>query len=147
MALKEIINTQITAAMKAKDPDTLRGLREIKAQLLLLETDDKRTVNEESELKILQKMAKQRQDSIAIFTEQGRIDLAEKEEKELTVISTFLPAQLTVAELTLIIKEVIVESGAKSMADMGKIMPSIMSKTAGSADGKTISAIIKEIFA
>ncbi len=144
MALKEIINQQITEAMKSKNADRLRGLREIKAQLLLLDTDDKRTVDEESEMKILQKMAKQRQDSITIFKEQGREDLAAKEESELEVISEFLPAPLSAEELLQIVKETIESTGAKSMADMGKVMPIIMGKTAGKADGKTISELIKK---
>jgi len=144
MSLKASIDLQITQAMKSKNADRLRGLREIKAQLLLLATDDKRTVDTDSEMKVLQKMAKQRQDSILIFKEQNRADLAEKEIAELAVINEFLPAPLTTEELTTIVKETIVATGAKTMADMGKVMPIIMGKTAGKADGKTISELIRK---
>jgi len=144
MSLKATIDLEITQAMKSKNADRLRGLREIKAQLLLLATDDKRNVDNNAEMKVLQKMAKQRQVSITIFNEQNRTDLAEKEIAELAVINEYLPAPLTEAELKAIVKETIATTGAKTMADMGKVMPIIMGKTAGKADGKTISALIKK---
>lgn len=145
MTLKAQIETSIIEAMKSKDSGKLRGLRDIKAQLLLAETSGKGGLNEAIELAILQKMAKQRQDSLSIFEEQGREDLAIKEREELSLIQTYLPVPLKDDELTSIIKESIESSGAEGMKDMGKVMGIVKLKVEGRADGRTISEIIKKL--
>lgn len=132
-------------AMKAKDAATLRGLRAIKATLLLLNTQEgKSEVTEADELTALVKMAKQRKDSIQIYKEQGREDLEKVEEEELEVIQKFLPAQMSAEEVKSIVLEIISNTGATSMKDMGKVMGMANGKLKGKADGKMISEIVKE---
>ncbi len=132
-------------AMKAKDAATLRGLRAIKATLLLLNTQEgKSEVTEADELTALVKMAKQRKDSIQIYKEQGREDLEKVEEEELEVIHKFLPAQMSAEEVKSIVLEIISNTGATSMKDMGKVMGMANGKLKGKADGKMISEIVKE---
>jgi len=132
-------------AMKAKDAATLRGLRAIKATLLLLNTQEgKSEVTEADELTALVKMAKQRKDSIQIYKEQGREDLEKVEEEELEVIQKFLPAQMSAGEVKSIVLEIISNTGATSMKDMGKVMGMANGKLKGKADGKMISEIVKE---
>jgi len=147
MTLNDKITAALKEAMKAKDQVALRALRAIKSAILIEKTKEggHGELAEADEIKILQKMAKQRKDSIAIFDEQGRGDLSEKEKEELKVIATFLPEQLSEAELTTALKAIIAETGATSMKDMGKIMGMANQKFAGRADGKTISTIIKKI--
>lgn len=145
MSLKVQVEKAILTAMKSKDATALRGLREIKAQLLLAQTSGNGEVDEAAELKILQKMAKQRQDSIAIYEEQGREDLAVKEREELVTISAYLPAQMSLEELADIVKNAINTSGAEGMKDMGKVMPLVKDAVKGAADGKAISEIIKKL--
>jgi len=133
------------AAMKAKDQNTLTSLRAIKAAVLLAQTESgaKEELSEDQELKLLQKLVKQRKDSATIFTEQGRTDLAEPELAQAEVISQFLPAQLSEDEVAKIITEIITTTGASGMKDMGKVMGQASAKLAGQADGKLISTIIK----
>lgn len=132
-------------AMKARDAATLRGLRAIKAALLLLNTQEGKTeVTEADELSALAKMAKQRKDSIQIYKDQGRDDLQKVEEDELAVIQKFLPAQLSGEEVKSIVLEIISSSGASSMKDMGKVMGMANGKLKGRADGKLISEIVKQ---
>ena len=129
MSLSEQINDQMKQAMKAKDQSTLRGLRAIKAALLLLQTQEGGgEVTEKDEMEALVKMAKQRKDSIRIFNEQGRSDLSKIEEEELSIIEKFLPAQLSPEEIENEVKSIISQLGATSMKDMGKVM--------GMANGK-----------
>jgi len=123
MSLSEQINDQMKQAMKAKDQSTLRGLRAIKAALLLLQTQEGGgEVTEKDEMEALVKMAKQRKDSIRIFNEQGRSDLSKIEEEELFIIEKFLPAQLSPEEIENEVKSIISQLGATSMKDMGKVM-------------------------
>jgi len=137
--------TAMKAAMKAKDQNALASLRAVKSAILLAQTESgsKEELTEDQELKILQKLVKQRKDSAVIFTEQGRDDLAEPELAQAEVIAKFLPAQLSEAEVTTIIEDIIASTGANGMKDMGKVMGQASAKLAGKADGKTISTIVK----
>ena len=132
-------------AMKAKDQNTLTSLRAIKAAILLAQTEtgSKEELSEEQEIKLLQKLVKQRKDSAVIFSEQGRADLAEPELAQAEVISKFLPAQLGEEEVAKIVSEIIEATGASGMKDMGKVMGQASAKLAGQADGKLISTIVK----
>lgn len=148
MSLSEQINDQLKQAMKAKDQSTLRGLRAIKASLLLLQTQEGGgDVTEKDEMEALVKMAKQRKDSIQIFNDQGRTDLSKIEEEELSVIEKFLPAQLTSVEVEAEVKSIITQLGANSMRDMGKVMGVANGKLKGKADGKLIADIVKGLLA
>ncbi len=136
-------------AMKAKNEATLRGLRAIKAEIIKAKTEPGAggEVSEEKELSLLQKMMKQRRDSLDIYQQQNRMDLVQKEQEEMDVIEKFLPKQLTADELRMELQQVITETGATSPADMGKVMGAANKKLAGRADGKTISAMVKEMLA
>lgn len=148
MSLSQQINDQLKQAMKAKDQSTLRGLRAIKASLLLLQTQEGGgDVTEKDEMEVLVKMAKQRKDSIKIFNDQGRTDLSKIEEEELSVIEKFLPAQLTSVEVEAEVKSIITQLGANSMRDMGKVMGMANGKLKGKADGKLIADIVKGLLA
>lgn len=148
MSLSQQINDQLKQAMKAKDQSTLRGLRAIKASLLLLQTQEGGgDVTEKDEMEALVKMAKQRKDSIKIFNDQGRTDLSKIEEEELSVIEKFLPAQLTSVEVEAEVKSIITQLGANSMRDMGKVMGMVNGKLKGKADGKLIADIVKGLLA
>src|SRR5688500_16912278 len=146
MSLEEKVMTEMKEAMKAKDEAKLRGLRAIKAEIIKAKTEPGANgqISEEAELKMLQKMAKQRKDSLDIYKKQRRQDLAQKEEEEIAIIEEFLPAQLSQEQLKLEIEKVISEIGANSPADMGKVMAAASKKLGGSADGKTIAAVVKE---
>lgn len=134
-------------AMKSKDEKTLRALRAIKAAILLAKTAEGGTgqLAEADEVKMLQKLVKQRKDSLEIYEKQDRKDLAQKEIEEITVIEQFLPKQMSADELKKIIADIIQETGASSPADMGKVMGAANKKLAGQADGKTISGVVKEL--
>jgi uncharacterized protein YqeY len=133
--------------MRAKDADRLRALRAIKSMILLEETSGSNAgaLSADAEMKILMKAAKQRKDSLEVYVAQNRPDLAEKEQVELTIIEEFLPKALTDAELTTRIAEIIVQVGASSPADMGKVMGVATKALAGLADGKAISAKVGEL--
>ncbi len=133
-------------AMKAKDQTTLRGLRGIKAALMLLQTQEGGgVVTEDDEMNTLVKMAKQRKDSLTIYREQGREDLAKIEEEELEIIEKFLPAQLSEDEVKSEIEGIMSQTGASSMKDMGKVMGMANSKLKGRADGKMIADLVKKL--
>jgi uncharacterized protein len=144
MSLETKVMAEMKDAMKAKDEAALRGLRAIKAALLILKTSGEE-VTEDAELKALQKMVKQRKDSLEIYTQQNRTDLAQKEEEEIKVIEKFLPQQLSEDELKLQVQKIIIDTGASSPADMGKVMGVATKQLAGKADGKAISAVVKEL--
>ena len=139
--------TEMKEAMKSKDEGLLRALRAIKAEIIKAKTEPGAggEIDEATEQKFLQKMVKQRKDSLEIFEKQGREDLAQKEKEELTVIQRFLPAQMSEAEITEAVKKIIADTGASSAADMGKVMGAATKQLAGKADGKQISAIVKSI--
>lgn len=147
MSLKEQIEADIKKAMLAKNKDDLRALRAIKSMILIAQTEKGAIENLSSdvEMKILQKAAKQRMDSLALYQEQKRDDLAAIEQVELEVIKRYLPAQLSEQELEVIIGELKNKVGASSMKDMGKLMGMASKELAGKADGKTISQIVKKL--
>jgi uncharacterized protein len=147
MNLEEKIMEQLKTAMKAKDEAALRTLRSIKAAIIIAKTAEgaPSEITEADEVKMLQKLVKQRRDSLTIFKEQNREELAQKEQEEITIIEQFLPKQLTEEEVTTIIKSIINETGASSAADMGKVMGAANKQLAGQADGKTISTIVKTL--
>ncbi len=141
--------TELKAAMLAKDEKSLRSLRAIKAAILLAKTSEGSNgeIKEDDEIKLLQKLVKQRKDSLEIYQQQNRSDLAQKEKEEIEVIEKFLPKQLSADELKGLIAKIISEVGATSPADMGKVMGAASKQLAGKADGKTISAVVKELLA
>ena len=144
MSLQQKVMEDMKAAMRAKDAVALEALRAIKSAILLAQTESSsKELSEKDELKILQKLVKQRRDSAQIFTEQNRADLAEPELNQAKIIEKFLPEQLSEEEITTIVKQVISDTGAASMSDMGKVMGAANAKIAGRADGKTISTIVK----
>lgn len=147
MALEEKIMNDLKAAMLAKDEKSLRSLRAIKAAILNAKTAEGAggILKEEDEIKLLQKLVKQRRDSLEIFEQQNRQDLAQKEKEEMEIIEKFLPKQLDATELKEIITGIIKESGASSPADMGKVMGLANKQLAGKADGKAIAGIVKEL--
>lgn len=147
MSLEQKIMAELKTAMLAKDEPALRSLRAVKAAILLAKTAEGRSgdLSEADEQKLLQKLVKQRKDSLDIFREQKREDLAVKEEEEIRVIEKFLPAQLSHDEIRAALSQIIVETGATSPADMGKVMGIASKQLAGKADGKTISTLVKEM--
>lgn len=149
MSLEQKIMTDLKAAMLAKDEAGLRSLRAVKAAILLAKTSEGSTgeLKEEDEIKLLQKLVKQRKDSLEIFQQQNRSDLARKEEEEIAVIEKFLPKQMSQEELREEIAKIISTTGASSPADMGKVMGVATKQLAGKADGKAISALVKELLA
>ena len=146
MSLESRLMTDLKEAMKAKDQAALRSIRAAKAALLLLKTDGTgKEIDESSEIKLIQKLIKQRQDSLEIYEKQGREDLAVTEREEIEVLQRYLPKQLSEEELMPIIKDIITKSGAEGMKDMGKVMGMASGQLSGQADGKTISSIVKKL--
>lgn len=141
--------TELKAAMLAKDEAALRSLRAVKAAILLAKTSEGGSgeLKEEEEIKLLQKLVKSRKDSLEIFQQQNRADLAKKEEEEIAVIEKFLPKQMSQEEIKNELIKIISSVGASSPADMGKVMGAATKQLAGKADGKTISALVKELLA
>lgn len=144
--ISNTIDQEIKQAMLAKDQARLRGLRAIKAALLLAKTEkgSAEEITEETELKLLQKLIKQRKESADIYKQQGREDLSVVEEEEIEVISAFLPKQLDAAEIEAIIVKLIKDSGAASVKEMGKVMGLANKELAGKADGKLIAEFVKK---
>ena len=149
MALQDTIDNAIKSAMLAKDNSRLRGLRAIKAAILLAKTEKgpAESLTEATEISVLQKLAKQRRESAEIYQQQNRADLYTIEVEELAVIEEFLPKQLSQAEVEEIVRQVIAETGAATPKDMGKVMGLANQRLAGQADGKTISAVAKALLA
>lgn len=146
MSLEKKVMQDLKSAMKAKDQKALRGIRAIKAAILLEKTSgDKEEMTEEREIKLLQKLVKQRKDSLEIYQKEGREDLAQVEQEEIEVIERYLPEQMGEEELKQEIKKIIQETGATSMKDMGKVMGIATKRFAGRAEGKAISAVVKEM--
>lgn len=147
MSLETNVMAQMKEAMKSKNEAGLRTLRAIKAAIIIAKTSEGAggEISEAEELKLLQKLAKQRKDSLEIFLQQSREDLAKKEQEELDIISTFLPAQLEGEALEKVIRDIMAEVGATGPADMGKVMGAATKKLAGQADGKAISAMVKQL--
>jgi hypothetical protein len=147
MSLETQIMIEMKEAMKAKDEASLRGLRAIKAEIIKAKTEPGAggVVTEDGELKLLQKLVKQRKDSLEIFIQQKRNDLAQKESEEIAVIEKFLPKQFAPEELKEALTKIIAEVGATSPADMGKVMGVATKQLAGKTDGKAISVAVKEL--
>jgi uncharacterized protein YqeY len=147
MALEQQIMAEMKDAMKSKNEGLLRSLRAIKAEIIKAKTEPGAAgeIDEATEQKFLQKMMKQRRDSLEIFEKQGRADLAAKEKEEMEVIERFLPKQLSEAEIKEAVAAIITQIGATSPADMGKVMGVASKQLAGLADGKTISNLVKEL--
>lgn len=147
MSLEQKVMSELKTAMLAKDEKTVRSLRAIKAAIILAKTSEGSggELKEEDETKMLQKLVKQRKDSLEIFQQQNRTDLAQKEQEEIEVIEKFLPKQLSQEELKAELQKIIASVGASSPADMGKVMGAATKQLAGRADGKAISAAVKEL--
>lgn len=147
MNLEQKVMPELKAAMLAKDEKSMRSLRAIKAAIIVAKTAEGAggELKEEDEIKLLQKLIKQRKDSLDIFTQQNRPDLAVKEQEEIDVIEKFLPKQLSQDELKEEVRKIIAESGASTPAEMGKVIGLANKQLAGKADGKTISIIVKEL--
>ncbi|HEX8017180.1 MAG TPA: GatB/YqeY domain-containing protein [Flavobacterium sp.] len=147
MSLQVQIMDEIKIAMKAKDTVALESLRAIKSELLLASTasGSKEELSEDEEIKLLQRLVKTRKESARIFTEQNRPDLAEPELAQVAVIEKFLPAQLSEEEVEAVIAKIIAETGASGIASMGKVMGLASAQLGGTAEGKTISAIVKKL--
>ena len=145
MSLQENVNEQLKAAMKAKDTVALESLRAIKTAIMMTQTQaGAKELSSDDEIKLVQKLVKQRKDSAAIFHQQGRVDLAEPEEAQIKIIEQFLPEQLDDAAITEIVAAIIAKTGAAGMQDMGKVMGMASKAMAGKADGKTISSIVRQ---
>jgi uncharacterized protein YqeY len=149
MSLEQKVMEDLKTAMLGKDEKSLRSLRAIKAAIINLKTSEGfgGEIKEDDEIKLLQKLVKQRKESLDIYEKQGRSDLAEIEKEEIEIIEKFLPKQLTGEELKEVITSIIKETGATSQADMGKVMGMAGKQLGGKADGKTIAAIVRELLA
>jgi len=147
MTLKERVSEDMKTAMKAKDKVRLDSVRAIKSAIMLAETEKGggNGMSESDEIKLLQKLQKQRKDSIATYQEQGRDDLAEEEQAQLDVIETYLPAPLSIEEVEAMVKAAVEKTGASSMADMGKVMGIVNAQAAGRAEGKVVADMVKSI--
>lgn len=147
MSLQTLIMDEIKTAMRAKDTVALEALRAIKSEMLLASTasGSKEELTEDDEVKLLQRLVKTRKESARIFTEQNRPDLAEPELAQVSVIEKFLPAQLSEEEVEAVVAKIIAETGASGIASMGKVMGLASAQLGGTAEGKTISAIVKKL--
>lgn len=146
MSLTDQINNDLKEAMKAKDTTTLTALRAIKSQLLLAATEKGGGEStEDAEIKMLQKQVKQRKESAELYKTQGRPDLADAELAEAAIIEKYLPKQLSEDELKPILQSIIEKVGASGPQDMGKVMGAASQQLAGQADGKTISAVVRQL--
>ena len=147
MSLEQQVMAEMKEAMKSKNEADLRGLRAIKAEIIKAKTEPGAggEISGETEVRMLQKMVKQRKDALEIYQQQNRADLAQKEQEEISLIEKFLPAQLSGEDLKKELLVIIAETGASSPADMGKVMGAATKKLAGRADGKAISAAVKEL--
>jgi uncharacterized protein len=147
MSLEQTIMADLKVAMRSKDEKALRSLRAVKAAIIIAKTSEGAggEVSPEAELKILQKLVKQRKDSLEIYQQQNRADLALAEEEEIEIIEKYLPKQLDADALKEALTKIIAEAGASSMADMGKVMSIATQQLAGQADGKVINAIAREL--
>ena len=147
MSLQEKIMDKMKEAMKTKDKVALESLRAIKSELLLIQTKSaaSEALSEDDEIKLLQKLVKQRKDSAAIYKEQGRNDLAEPELAQVEVISQFLPVQMSHEDVKNAVAEIIKTVGATSMKDMGNVMAEASKQLTGKTDGKSISTAVKEL--
>jgi uncharacterized protein YqeY len=149
MSLELTVNENMKKAMLAKDEVGLRALRAIKAAVLLAKTAEgaSASLTEDAEIKLLQKLVKQRKDSLEIFERQNRMDLAQKEKEELEVIEQFLPKQMSEEEIRTVVADILKQTGVTNISGLGQVMGAATKQLAGKADGKVISAIVKELLA
>lgn len=149
MSLEEKINADLKTAMLAREEATVRGLRAIKSAIILAKTEKgfSGTITTEKEVQMLQKLVKQRKDSIAEFEKANREDLIAKEKEEVAVIEKYLPAMMSEEEVREIVKKAIAETGATSQKEMGKVMGAVTKQLAGKADNKLVSEIVKSLLA
>ena len=146
MSLELAINNNMKEAMKAKDKALLQAIRAVKAAILLAKTEaGSKEMTEADEIKLLQKLVKQRNDSAEIYKNQGRDDLYQQEVFEANAIAKYLPAQMSAEEIEAVIKQIIADMKASTMKDMGKVMGAANKQLAGKADGKSISTKVKEL--
>jgi uncharacterized protein YqeY len=147
MNLEEKVMAALKSAMLAKDEKAIRSLRAIKAAIILAKTSEgaQGGVSEAEEIKLLQKLVKQRKDSLEIFQQQNRADLAQKESEEIQIIEQFLPAAMSPEELKALLQDIIQSVGATGPSDLGKVMAKATQQLAGRADGKTVSQLVKEL--
>ena len=145
MSLEQDIMSAMKDAMRSKDQVALRALRAVKSAIIIqkTETGSSSEMSEKDEMKLLQKLVKQRKDSADIFSKQNREDLAKPELEEVEVISKFLPVAMSESEIEIVVKETIASLGADGMKDMGRVMGVVSGKLAGKADGKTISVLVR----
>ena len=146
MTLTEKINEDIKKAMLAREKDKLEALRAVKSALLLeMTSESKHEITPETEIKLLQKLVKQRRETAEVYISQNRTDLSTVETFQADIISAYLPEQMSREDLIPILKEIILETGANSMKDMGKVMAAAADRLSGKADNKTISSVIKDL--
>jgi len=146
MSLESRLNDDLKTAMRAKDQPALRTIRAVKTALTLMKTDGSgKEINEEVEIKLLQKLVKQRSESLDIYVKQEREDLASKEKEEIAILKKYLPAQMDAAELEKVIADIVAKTGASGMGDMGKVMGMASKQLAGKADGKAISGVVRKM--
>lgn len=145
MTLEERINADLKTAMLAKDEPTVRGLRAIKQAVLLAKTSGGGSVTAEDEVKMLQKLVKQRKESVEVYVQQGRQDLANPELEEIAVIEKYLPTMMSEQEIAAVVKEAILQTGASTPQEMGKVMGVVTKKLAGKADNKLVSQLVKQL--
>jgi len=146
MALSEKINEELKIAMKARDQGRLRALRSIKSAILLASTQDKsKDLDQDAELEILQKLAKQRKESLETYEQQGREDLASEEREELEVIESFLPEQMSEEEIKAEVRKIIDQTGASQTSDLGKVMGQATKILKGKADNKIVARVAREM--
>lgn len=145
MPLEEKINQDLKTAMLAKDEATVRSLRAVKSAILLAKTSGSETISAEDEIKMLQKLVKQRKESVDIYQQQNRADLAKTELEEIAVIEKYLPKQMSEEEIKTELKKLIDQAGAKSPGDMGKVMGLASKHFAGKADNRIVSQLVKQL--
>ncbi len=144
MSLKDTLNDTLKSTMKAKNLEQVKVLRNLQAAIKKVEIDERIELDDGAILQIIQKQLKMRQESLGIFSANGRDDLAQKEQFEIDVISQFLPKQLSEEELNTLIKQTIIDIGATDIKDMGKVMNAVKAKTVGQADPSVISGLVKK---
>ncbi len=147
MSLKDQLNNDMKEAMKAKQTERLSTIRQLRSAIKNKEIELGKELDDEAVISVIGTLVKQRREAAQMYRDNARPELADKEEAELAVLQDYLPAQLSETELREIVKAVIAETGASSMKDMGKVMPQVMAKTKGAADGKLINQLVRELLA
>ncbi len=146
MSLEQKVQAELATAMRARNDAALRALRAVKSAILLAKTSGQGgALTAEDEMKILQKLVKQRNESVAIYRKEGRDDLADAEQAEIAILETFLPAPLSDAEIEAVVRKIIAETGAAAPADLGKVMGPAVKQLAGKADNKKVSEMVRRL--